>query len=111
MRHFLFILPQLHNDGRKNYEASHKAFALFASAECGGLTKHATAQGLWIGENQRQFNENVTCYTLAISGDAGEVDLAFARILRKAWELFPDQEALFSADLGTATVHQRPEAA
>lgn len=101
MRLYQFTLPVRTNAGL-SYELARKRFEAAALKEAGGYTApQSFKRGVWRG-SERDYKEEVAEYTVAC-----ELPV-FKKLLAVAFEQFPDQEAIFTADLGPATIHARP---
>lgn len=97
-----FNLPTNTNAGL-SYELARKSWELEALKLAGGYTlAPGFSQGVWKGES-RTYKESVAIYTVACEPRvAAALEDAF-------WRLFPDQETLFVADLGPASIITRPQ--
>lgn len=101
MRLYQFTLPVRTNAGL-SYELARKTFEREALKLAGGYTApQSFKRGVWRGA-ERDYKEEVAEYTVACE------PATFKALLAVAFEAFPDQEALFTADLGPATIHTRP---
>ena len=105
MKYFEIILPLADNKGRL-VPQRHKLFQDYALTNAGGLTivggEHA---GLWSDERTgRIYRDALAIYRVATT------DEIFAQIVAEAFRLFSDQEAIFHAEIGTATIASRPPA-
>jgi hypothetical protein len=104
MRLFQFTLP-VHTNAGLSYELARKRFSREAVKLAGGITEPETLhRGVWQGEG-RTYRELVAVYQVACDQETAD------KLLAVAWDAFPDQEALFVADLGPAVIHTRPAAA
>lgn len=100
MKLYQFNLPTNTNGGL-SYELARKAWEKVALEAAGGYTLAGFSTGVWKGE-ARIYKETMAIYTVACApGVLATLEAAF-------WRLFPDQEALFVADLGPAYITQRP---
>jgi hypothetical protein len=103
MRLYLFTLPVRTNAGL-TCELPRKRWAAEALRLAGGVTEpQAFNRGVWEGDG-RTYREEVAEYKVACDKPA------FAKLLAFAFEQFPDQEAIFTADLGEASINMRPAA-
>lgn len=93
---YQFTLPCLDNRQR-SYEKARKAWEAKAMDLAGGLTILPLAEGAWKSpETGKIYRETVARYDVAC-------DRAVAlALVQEACELFPDQEAIFYAELGVA---------
>lgn len=100
---YQFNLPTNTNGGL-SYELARKSWELEALKLAGGYTlAPGFASGVWKGES-RTYKETMAIYSVACEPRvAAALEDAF-------WRLFPDQEALFCADLGPASILTRPAA-
>lgn len=96
MRLYQFNLPTHTNEGR-NTEQARKNWALEALERAGGFTELPRARGVWRGD-ERDYDEGVIAYQVACSDDVR------GQLLDAAFLYFPDQEAIFFADLGPASI-------
>ena len=104
MRLYEFTIPTHDNAGR-SYEQARKRWEAHAIAAAGGLTiQPGFAQGVWVDDG-KEYRDQVTQYRVACE------ESTFKLLLAHAFECFPDQLAIFTADLGEATIHERPKAA
>lgn len=104
MKLYQFTLPTHDNRGL-TYELARKRWAAQAVKLAGGVTAPLTfREGTWKGED-REFKETVAEYTVACD------ELTYAALLAFAFDNFPDQEAIFTAELGEAAINSRPKAA
>lgn len=103
MKLYLFTLPVRTNAGL-SYELARKRWADKALKLAGGVTVPLSfKQSVYQGQ-ERTYKEEVAEYTVACEPDVFKALLAFA------FEQFVDQEAIFTADLGPATIHKREAA-
>ena len=101
MRLYLFTLPVRTNAGL-TYELPRKRWAAEALRLCGGVTEpQGFHKGVW-KDGDRTYREEVAEYKVATDKATA------AKLLAFAFEQFPDQEAIFTADLGEAHIHARP---
>jgi hypothetical protein len=95
MRLFEIILPRATNNGLP-YDSAHQAYARWLLDCFGGLTRVETV-GLWRGEGQT-YTDTGFAYRVATEFDQRD------EMVRIARGLFPDQEAFFIAEIGTAEI-------
>lgn len=101
-------LPTQTNDG-KPYTAALFAWEHDALRVAGGYTKLPLAQGVWVDMADgpgRVYRDTMQCYRIGV-----ETEETFARLVTAAFERFPDQVAIFTARIGTATVHYKKQGA
>lgn len=100
---YQFNIPTNTNAGL-SYELARKSWAAEALTLAGGYTLlPGFAEGFWKGEGSpRVYKDTMAIYHVAC-------DPVVLKALKVAfWRLFPDQEALFLADLGPAYIEPRP---
>lgn len=107
MRLFQFTLPRYDNAGRR-LATAHKNWATFAGLLCGGITVHAAAEGQWYDDAGKLYREPVIAYTVALTEE--DAPDHFDKLLAEAFTRFPDQLAIFTAELGSARVYNRGKA-
>lgn len=104
MRLYLFTLPVRTNAGL-TCELPRKRWSAEALKLCGGVTEpQAFNKGVWDNGDGLTYREEVAEYKVACDKPT------FAKLLAFAFEQFPDQEAIFTADLGEAAINLRPAA-
>lgn len=104
-RLYLFTLPVRTNAGL-TCELARKRWAAEALKQCGGLTEpQAFNKGVWDNGDGQTYKEEVAEYKVACTAAQYKALLAFA------FDAFPDQEAIFTADLGEAFVNVRAKVA
>jgi len=81
---------------------SHGLFKAAMLQEAGGYSEVArNVLGQWQDETGRVYTDYSAVYSVACHYDV------FMLLLARAWELFPDQEALFWVELGEAHISHR----
>lgn len=101
MKLFEIALPVFENNGR-SYEASLLAWEELALERAGGFTRRPDGVGQWGDCDRGRIYEDVMRpYHVACSAET------MAALLADAFKLFPDQVAIFVAEIGTATIHYR----
>jgi hypothetical protein len=101
---YRYFLPLATNAGLST-ERARKAWEAEALKVAGGYTLNAFADGVWQGEGGKVYKDRIAPYDVA-------TDREGAAKLTEAWfKAFPDQEALFVAKLGEATILPRELAA
>lgn len=98
---YRFTLPLATNAGLST-EKARKDWEQEALKLAGGFTLLPFADGAWRDDTGRTMKDRVALYEV---GCAPKIGLALADCF---WRLFPDQEALFIAQLGTASNTLRP---
>lgn len=102
MKLFELQLPHYTNAGLTTVDAM-REFEQWCYAETAGFSRRASVTGCW-ASGARRYQELMTPYHFAC--DAAD----FEAILAKAFELFPDQLAIYFAEIGTATIRERQRA-
>ncbi len=103
-RLYLFTLPVRTNAGL-TCELARKRWAAEALKLCGGVTEpQSFHKGVRDNGDGQTYREEVAEYKVATD------KATFARLLAFAFDQFPDQEAIFTADLGECAIHTRPAA-
>ena len=101
-RFYEFLLPDRDNAGivlreeRRHWETR-------ALARAGGFTWGGIVKGSWRDDRMQVYTEYMHSYRVACD------DIAFQCLLTDAFELFPDQVAIFAAEIGRATIHRRQD--
>lgn len=107
MNFYQINAPVFTNDGLRSYEAQRGSFETFLNTTAGGFTRHSLANGFSHGEwydevTKRTHREPVVLYYVACQAHQ------FDAIVEKWFELFSDQEAVFTAKIGAARIIRRP---
>lgn len=103
MRLFEIMLPQRDNADRF-YKTALRGFEDLALQKIGGFTKLPPVSGQWRNpETGKIFNDEMVIYRLACSLPD------FLQLRRAAFVLFPDQEAIMTAEIGTAEIVLRDQ--
>lgn len=102
MNLYMIALPLANNSGL-SYRRSLQLWEAHALDLGGGYTKRPNGEGVWNGPDRLYF-EPMACYHVACD------PAQWQRLLAIAFELFPDQHAIFHAHLGTATITDRGDA-
>lgn len=104
MKLYQFTLPT-HTNAGLSYELARKRWEAHAIAAAGGITKApGFSEGVW-RSGGRDYRETVALYTVACE------PATFKLLLAHAFDMFPDQLAIFTVELGNANVNERPLAA
>jgi len=95
-------VPTRDNKG-KSYEKSIALFEEQLLAYADGFTRMPNAEGYWRDpKSGKVYFDVMRGYRVATSGKI------FARIVDRAFDLFHDQLAIFTADIGSARIVSRP---
>lgn len=100
MKLYEFFLPVNDNSGA----ATGLARAQFQEdvlQECGGFSMGAHKRGAWADNTGKVFYDEIAPITIACE------PIQRDWLLRRAFELFPDQKAIFVAEIGEATIYER----
>ena len=101
MRLYEFVLPLLDNN-KGNLRPEHALFRTSMLEVAGGYTQAFNAQGAWRDpKSGRDFYDEVVPYRVATDENG------YRLLLNKAFTIFHDQAAIFVAEIGAATVHER----
>lgn len=100
MKLYEFFLPVYDNSGATTGLARAQ-FRKDALQECGGFSLGSRRRGAWIDNTGKVFYDVIAPITIAC--EPTQRDL----LLERAFELFPDQKAIFVAEIGTATIYER----
>lgn len=102
MKSFLLALPLADNSG-KGTDAAHATFQKIALGIAGGYTKRPSGEGAWQDPaDGRVYYDRMVPYIFACERQT------FDQIVRLAFDLFPDQVALFTQELGAVDIVSRP---
>ena len=99
MKLFEITLPQRTNAGQF-YTHALAAWENYAAMLAGGFTRLAPCDGVWLDGNKR-YHDTVIKYQVACAPGL------FLALREKAFDLFPDQVAIMTAELGTADITYR----
>jgi hypothetical protein len=100
-RLYLFTLPVRTNAGL-TCELARKRWSAEALKLCGGVTEpQAFNRGVWDNGDGQTYKEEVAEYKVAATA------AQYKALLACAFDNFPDQEAIFTADLGEAYINVR----
>lgn len=100
MNLYEIALPARDNAG-KDVSGAHRAWQARALWLAHGYTEKLPARGVW-QDGGTTYVDEMIAYQVAC--DAAVKD----KLLAAAFELFPDQLAIFVSQIGTATIHGRP---
>jgi len=103
MRYYEMHLPMQNNAGTYNYAIERGIWETMALKHCGGFSR-STVEGAWIDDNGQTKIEAMVVYKIAT--DASDIDV----LINAAFEVFPDQAAVFVARCGTAEIYSRSKA-
>lgn len=115
MRLFQYMVPMRDNNGESNAGARVR-FENTLLQVAGGFTRGPTMFGVWADSDGTLYDDTNMPYVVALDFSPGdgvflargveskleETDTAFFR-------LFPDQKAMFRAEIGTAQIINRPD--
>lgn len=101
MKLYEIQLPARDNSNESTYSALRR-FENALLDIAGGYTDCGKAGGLW-ADGPKIYRDTVILYHVACEPEQ------FNRILTAAFKLFPDQLAIFTAVIGEATIHSRPQ--
>ena len=94
-----FQLPEATNAGDP-YVLSLHEWEDTALGHAGGYTRLPAGDGFW-RDGQVTYQDRMVLYRVLCDRDTMQT------LLDAAFRLFPDQTAIFVADIGTATIHYR----
>ena len=100
MKLYEIAIPLFDNAGL-NTNTARRAFEKSVLASVGGYTRLPAAEGAWLDASGKLYTDRTQSYRLACD------DWQFPAVLAEAFRLFPDQLAIFTAEIGTATIHER----
>jgi hypothetical protein len=98
MNLYEILLPVTDNDGA-DMGGAHNAFRNFLLEKVGGYTQAAPVRGAWL-DGAATYHDTLVPYRVTCSPDG------WRKIVRRAFELWPDQKAIFHAHIGTATIEE-----
>lgn len=104
MKLYQITLPMFDNAGL-NTNVARVQWEKAALQAAGGFTRLPAAEGAWLGPDGKTYTDRSRAYHIACE------EWAFAGLLAEAFRLFPDQLAIFTAEIGMAIIHERPKAA
>lgn len=107
MRLYEIILPVLDNQGQPTREA-HAAFRSRLRSLSGGFT-YSNVSGEWTDDQGQVFTDDSIAYRFA-EPESRQASTAIPHIVSLAARLFPDQLAIFWAQVGDATIWTRAAA-
>lgn len=99
MRYYEIHVPQNDNAGR-SYESALVEFRDYLLNVCGGYHRLDPVQGAW-RDNGKNYVETMIPFHVACEPET------FAKVLAQAFRIFHDQLAIFTAEIGAATIHER----
>ena len=97
------LLPVEDNSGA-TLGGAHRRFVMFLLDTAGGYTVGNERMGAWRDPRGCLVLDRVRPYQVTCE------DAAWRKIVARAFELFPDQLAIFHAKIGDATIEDRPAA-
>jgi hypothetical protein len=102
MNLYEFALPHMSNDRKVDYSYARKRWEAAALDVVGGFTGTGVSDGVWRGDDGKGYAESMHGYRVACSPEIKD------QLLAKAFELFPDQLAIFASHIGWAEIVERP---
>jgi hypothetical protein len=89
-----------------NGYARHMEFREYVSQVVGGYTQCPTVDGSWLNPFSKKYElDKLVPYRVATTATMWRL------IVRKAFELFPEEDAIMHSELGNATIENRRNAA
>lgn len=104
---YQFVLPDVANDGTTDYTEARRGFERDALSIAGGFTYLGTVMGAW-QDHGRVFHERNHLYQVAVPFVAHEVTAA--ALTDAAFRRFPDQLAIYRAEIGKGAMVERRDA-
>lgn len=102
MNQYEIALPVFRNSRRGNYETERGKWENFALDTAEGFTRLPQSEGVWRDpKTKRVYTEPMVFYRIASTSET------FDALLRKAFDLFPDQLAFYTATTGEAFLINR----
>ncbi len=102
MNLYQIALPHVDNSMRTT-EPKREAWLRRVLKKAGGYTKLGVRDGVWRDPQSGQvFDERMHWFSVACAPDV------MGQLMQDAFELFPDQKAIFLAKVGTAEIVERP---
>jgi len=99
MNLYEIALPARDNSG-KDTEQAQAAWCARALELAGGYTEKPPALGVWLDKG-KTYRDEMVGFQVACEPTVKD------KLLAAAFELFPDQLAIFVSQVGTATIHER----
>jgi hypothetical protein len=96
------ILLPVQDNSHQDMAAAHELFRAFLVDENGGYTMGRIQTGAWCNELGVVMYDYMVPYRVACDA------VAWRKIVASAFDLFPDQLAIFHAKIGEATIEERP---
>ena len=101
MKLYQLTLPVLDNQGHSMVSAI-DALDAYTLEVVGGCSRSGGISGLWRDQhNDKVYADQLVAWHIATA------ETVFRLVLAKAFELWPDQLAIFWAQIGTATIEHR----
>jgi hypothetical protein len=100
MKDHEILLPITDNDGRSMFHSLY-AFENYALCMAGGFTKCSPVEGVWRNAALESVTDNLIPYRVMCS------PIQWNLLVKRAFELWPDQEAIFHVEFGDATIATR----
>lgn len=104
MNLYQFNLPEASNDGLVDYGPARSVWEEAAIDEAGGFTSLGRQMGAWRSDDGAIYREPMHGYLVATTRERMEA------LTARAFDLFPDQLALFVAEVGQARIFERVNA-
>lgn len=102
MKLYEIVLPEHDNLG-KPYLTQHGLWQERALVQAGGYTELPLATGMWFNHiDGAVYQDKVITYHIACEPHI------FLSLVAEAFKLFNDQKAIFTAEIGEATIYRRP---
>jgi hypothetical protein len=96
------ILLPVQDNAHKDMAAAHELFRAFLVDENGGYSMGRIQSGAWRAGNGMIMYDYMVPYRVACEPND------WRKIVARAFELWPDQETIFHARIGEATIEERP---
>lgn len=104
MRLFRFYLPQRDNSG-VHMALAIEEFQNHLLTVAGGFTDLGTATGKWLDEKGGLHADTLRVVEVALNTE--EAERKYSTLVTFAMELFPDQQAIYSAEAGVGRITVR----
>jgi len=103
MKLYQFTLP-LENNRLVSYDGNIQQWTQEAAQLAGGVTAQGQSYGTWKSNRYGLITELVANFLVAVPSDE-----VYNKLLQRAFELFPDQQAIFTAHIGEAWVNRKED--
>ena len=101
MNLYEILLPVTNNDGERMHLA-HGRLQDFLLETIGGYTECPNVEGAWRNDTGLVMYDKSVPYRVTCHSED------WRKIVARAFELWPDQQAIFHTKLGEATIEERP---